>query len=40
MSTLLEQVVYDYKFMTGTTINQLIHMVNIKFCAKNEKVID
>jgi hypothetical protein len=40
LSTMLEQSGYGYKFKSGTTINHLLYMDDIKLYAKNERDID
>ena len=40
LSALLDKSTYGYRFKSGTTINHLLYMDDIKLYAKNEQDID
>ena len=40
LSALLNKSIYGYRFKSGTTINHLIYMGEIKLSSKNEQDID
>ena len=40
LSALLDKSAYEYRFKSGTTINHLLYINDIKLYAKNEQVVD